>query len=56
MTKRIQKHLCKEYYIFPIIISKLKVALFKILEKGIKDYKVNSVTMEGLEHFYQGEC
>ena len=55
MVKRIHKHLNKEFNIYPLIITKFRSGLAKLVEKGMKEYKVSTVSLESLDYFFTGE-
>ena len=46
IAKRVNKHLCKEYFLFTNVMAKVKVHLGKLIERGVKEFKVNTVNTE----------
>ena len=55
MVKRIHKHLCKEHFLIQQVAEKLKLYLRKMLDKGIKELKITSVTLEQFDYFMEEE-
>lgn len=55
MVKRVNKHLCKEFYIYSQVVSRLKQTMQKMVKKAIKEVKITSPTQEQFEYFMNEE-
>lgn len=55
IARRVNKHLCKDYFLFVPVMSKVRGTMQKMIEKAIKEHKISSVTMEQVDNFMAEE-
>lgn len=55
VIRRVNKHLCKDYFIFMPVMAKVRRYIAKMVEKAVKEFKITSVSNEQIEYFMSEE-